>query len=358
MKRKISYPYIGRSQEFFAPLLRRRRKQGVIVGDGLGGRVGLDSRAGAGTETAATAAATATAAAAADRLSDAVEFELIFVDDGSRDQTWAKITELVESAEAEGRVRGLRLSRNFGKEVALTAGLDMAKGQAVVVMDGDLQHPPALLPKMIELWQQGYEVVEAVKVHRGKEGLVSRWGSRLFYWFFAKAAGFDLSGASDYKLLDAKVLEAWKRFQERQVFFRGVVRWMGFRVATVDFQVPERQYGQTKWSFLGLFRLALMSITAFSSLPLRLAVVSAGLFLIFAVVVASIILYLKLQGQTISGMATLVFVVLVTGSVILINLAIIGEYLARIYEEVKARPRYLIAQKASAEKTLDPSSGL
>ena len=274
-----------------------------------------------------------------------MEFELIFVDDGSRDQTWAKITELVESAEAEGRVRGLRLSRNFGKEVALTAGLDMAKGQAVVVMDGDLQHPPALLPKMIELWQQGYEVVEAVKVHRGKEGLVSRWGSRLFYWFFAKAAGFDLSGASDYKLLDAKVLEAWKRFQERQVFFRGVVRWMGFRVATVDFEVPERQYGQTKWSFLGLFRLALMSITAFSSLPLRFAVVSAGLFLVFAAVVGSIMLYLKFQGGTVSGMVTLTFLVLITGSVILINLAIIGEYLARIYEEVKARPRYLVSEQ-------------
>ena len=193
-------------------------------------------------------------------------FELILVDDGSPDETWKIISEEAKTLPA---LRGVRLSRNFGKELALCAGLERARGDVVVVMDGDGQHPPALLPDMVRLWQTtGADIVEAVKINRGKESLSGKLGALLFYVILNKLAGVNLKGASDFKLMNRRAVDAWLQMEERNVFFRGMTAWLGFTRAQIPFEVPGRVGGQTGWSFLRRLELALTGISAFS-LPFR-----------------------------------------------------------------------------------------
>jgi len=270
-----------------------------------------------------------------------VALQVLLVDDGSLDGTWACIEAL---AARRSEVQGLRLSRNFGKEAALAAGLERAQGDAVVVLDGDLQHPPELLPQMLEAWREGVEVVEAVKQDRGSEGLLSRWSAQGFYTVFGRLTGQDLAGASDFKLMDRKVLEAWKRLGERNLFFRGMHAWLGFRRVQLPFQVPARAGGRSGWSRLSLLRLAVHAITAFSSAPLQL-ISGLGLgFLGFALVLGVQTLYQKLSGQAVDGFTTVILLLLLIGGAVMAGLGIIGTYIARIYDEVKQRPRYLVAQ--------------
>ncbi|HEX7044421.1 MAG TPA: glycosyltransferase family 2 protein [Burkholderiales bacterium] len=275
-------------------------------------------------------------------------FELILIDDGSPDDTWAAITE------AAGRydfIRAVRLSRNFGKEASVCAGLEMARGDAVVVMDGDLQHPPALIPEMLRLWRQGdADVIDAVKQDRGKETAFSRISASLFYRSFNALAGQDLKGASDYKLLDRRVVDAWLQMKERSVFFRGMSAWLGFRRKQVYFTVPERQNGASGWSTLKLIRLALTAVTAFSTAPLHLVSAAGAVFAVFALALGAQALYLKLTGAAVTGFTTVILLLLIIGCVLMFALGIIGEYLARIYEEVKARPRYVVAESIERER--------
>src|SRR3979411_1138720 len=194
--------------------------------------------------------------------------ELIIVDDGSPDDTWKIIT---EEARTLSNLHGLRLSRNFGKEPALCAGLERARGDAVIVMDGDGQHPPSLLPDIIRLWQTtGADIVEAVKTKRGPESLSGKLSALLFYVILNKLSGFDLKGASDFKLMNRKAVNAWLKMGERNVFFRGMTAWMGFTVVQIPFEVVPRSGGQSTWSYLKRLKLALIGITAFSSFPLQL----------------------------------------------------------------------------------------
>lgn len=268
-------------------------------------------------------------------------FELILVDDGSPDETWKIISEEAETLPA---LRGLRLSRNFGKELALCAGLERARGDLVVVMDGDGQHPPALLPDMVRLWQtSGADIVEAVKINRGQESLSGKLGALLFYVILNKLAGVNLKGASDFKLMNRRALDAWLQMEERNVFFRGMTAWLGFTRAQIPFEVHGRVGGQTKWSFLRRFELALTGISAFSSLPLQFVTAVGMLFLTFSVVFGIYTLVLQLAHKSVSGFATVILLLLIIGSLLMISLGIIGQYLARIYEEVKHRPRYVIA---------------
>ena len=268
-------------------------------------------------------------------------FELILVDDGSPDETWKTISK--EAAKLPA-LRGLRLSRNFGKELALCAGLERARGDLVVVMDGDGQHPPALLPDMVRLWQAtGVDIVEAVKVKRGQESLSGKFGALLFYVILNKLAGVNLKGASDFKLMNRRALDAWLQMKERNVFFRGMTAWLGFTRAQIPFEVPGRVGGETKWSFLRRFELALTGISAFSSLPLQFVTVAGVFFLTFSVAFGIYTLVLQLAGKSVSGFATVILLLLIIGSLLMISLGIIGQYLARIYEEVKHRPRYVIA---------------
>jgi len=269
-------------------------------------------------------------------------FEVVLVDDGSPDDTWAKIK---NTAQILGNVRAVRLSRNFGKELALCAGLERAQGNAVVVMDGDGQHPPSLVPVMVEKWQSsGADIVQAVKVRRGRESLTSKLGALFFYTILNKLSGFELKGASDFKLMDRKVIDTWLAMRERNVFFRGMTAWMGFRTIQIPFEVAPRRAGKSGWSYLKRAKLALIGITTFSSFPLRLVTFAGMIFFLFAVGLGVQTLYLKLAGRAFTGFATVILLELIIGSLLMISLGIIGEYLARIYEEVKGRPRYIVAE--------------
>jgi len=274
-------------------------------------------------------------------------FELILVDDGSPDDTWEQIKAAKQSF---SNLRAVRLSRNFGKESALCAGLERAQGDAVIVMDGDGQHPPSLLPTMIEKWQtSGADIVQAVKVKRGNESIGGKLGALLFYVIMNKLSGFELKGSSDFKLMNRKALEAWLRMPERNVFFRGMTAWMGLTTVQVPFEVLARRGGKSTWSYLNRVKFALIGITTFSSFPLHLVTFAGLIFLLFAVALGIQTLYLKLTGQASSGFATVILLQLIIGSLLMISLGIIGEYLARIYQEVKARPRYIVSESIESD---------
>jgi glycosyltransferase involved in cell wall biosynthesis len=269
-------------------------------------------------------------------------YELVLVDDGSPDDTWRIITSEAKNSQA---ICALRLSRNFGKESALCAGLEHARGDAVIVMDADGQHPPSLIPEMVRTWQgSGADIVEAVKHRRGRESMSSKIGAKLFYFILNKLSGFHFTGASDFKLMNRKAVNAWLEMHERNVFFRGMTVWMGFNTAQIPFEVVPRSAGQSTWSVLKRLKLALVGITAFSSFPLHLVTFAGVIFLGLSVILGLETLYLKLTGQAVSGFATVILLELIIGSFLMISLGIIGEYLARIYEEVKGRPRYIVAE--------------
>jgi glycosyltransferase involved in cell wall biosynthesis len=269
-------------------------------------------------------------------------FEIVLVDDGSPDDTWERIK---DEAQTLSNLRAVRLSRNFGKELALCAGLERARGDAVVVMDGDGQHPPSLLPLMIEKWQtSGADIVQAVKIKRGRESVSSKLGALLFYLILNKLSGFELKGASDYKLMNRKAVNAWLAMRERNVFFRGMTAWMGFSTVRIPFEVAARRAGKSGWSYFKRWKLALVGITTFSSFPLHLVTFAGVIFFLFAVGLGIQTLYLKLAGRAFTGFATVILLELIIGSLLMISLGIIGEYLARIYEEVKGRPRYLVTE--------------
>ncbi len=269
-------------------------------------------------------------------------FELILIDDGSPDDTWERIR---DEARTFPNLRAVRLSRNFGKELALCAGLERARGDAVVVMDGDGQHPPSLLPVMVEKWRtSGADIVQAVKTKRGSESLTSKLGALLFYLILNKLSGFELKGASDFKLMNRKVADTWLAMRERNVFFRGMTAWMGFTTVQIPFEVVARRTGKSGWSYFQRSNLALLGITTFSSFPLHLVTFAGMIFFIFAVGLGIQTLYLKLAGRAFTGFATVILLELIIGSLLMISLGIIGEYLARIYEEVKGRPRYIVME--------------
>jgi glycosyltransferase involved in cell wall biosynthesis len=274
-------------------------------------------------------------------------YELVLVDDGSADDTWRIIT---DEAKTGQEIRALRLSRNFGKEAALCAGLEHARGDAVIVMDADGQHPPSLIPEMVRTWQSsGADIVEAVKRRRGRESLSSRLGAQLFYFILNKLSGFHFKGASDFKLMNRKAVDAWLKMHERNVFFRGMTVWMGFTTVEIPFEVVPRSAGQSTWSVFKRLKLALIGITAFSSFPLHLVTFAGVVFLGLSVLLGLETLYLKLTGRAVSGFATVILLELIIGSFLMISLGIIGEYLARIYEEVKGRPRYIVAESIEAD---------
>jgi glycosyltransferase involved in cell wall biosynthesis len=275
-------------------------------------------------------------------------FEIIVIDDGSTDDTWARIQ---DEAGTLPMLRAMRLRRNFGKELALCAGLERARGEAIVVMDGDGQHPPSILPTMIEKWRTcEADIVQAVKVKRGRESVTSKAGAFLFYVILNKLSGFELKGASDFKLINRKVLDTWLAMRERNVFFRGMTAWMGFRTIQIPFEVAPRRAGKSGWSYPRRAKLALIGITTFSSFPLRLVTFAGMIFFLFAVGLGVQTLYLKLAGRAFTGFATVILLELIIGSLLMISLGIIGEYLARIYEEVKGRPRYIVSESIEPEQ--------
>lgn len=283
------------------------------------------------------------------------EHEIIVVDDGSADGTWRVITAL---AETDPRIHGARLSRNFGKEAAIATGLALARGDAAIVMDCDLQHPPELLPEMIRIWQRGdADVVEAFKKNRGKESLAGRMMARSFYLLFERLSGIDLVGASDFKLLDRRVIDTYNQFRERNAFFRGLTAWLGFRHESVQFEVPPGRSRPSRWTRAKLAALAVNAILAFSPIPLFVVLGLAAIFFIVSVLLGAWALYLWAIGRAVSGFTTVILLILMSGSMILTGLGVIGLYLSRIYDEVRGRPRAIISESTRevGRRTPDPA---
>lgn len=276
-----------------------------------------------------------------------IDHELLFVDDGSRDKTWERVE---QAARENPAVRGVRFSRNFGKEAAIFAGLGSAVGNCVACIDCDLQHPPEKLVEMYRLWQEGYEVIEGVKSDRGRESGLHRAAARLFYALISRATKVDMSRASDFKLLDRKAVNVILTMREKRAFFRALSSWVGFRTTEVAYEVRERTAGASKWSTWSLMKYAVSNITAFTAMPLHIVTVLGVVTLLTSLVLGVIALAQKIAGTALGGFTTVIILLLFLGSLIMISLGIIGYYVGNIYEEIKDRPRYVVAQTCGERK--------
>lgn len=281
--------------------------------------------------------------------SNNIPYELIFVDDGSKDDTW---NEIEKASKGNPNVVGIHFSRNFGKESALFAGLAESTGDACIVMDCDLQHPPETLIEMYRLWQEGYEVVEGVKRSRGKESILHKASAGLFYKLISKAVKIDMSRASDFKLLDRKAVDSLLAMPERNAFFRALSAWIGYKTTTVEFDVREREEGESKWSTWSLIKYAITNIVAFSAAPMQVVTIAGVLVFLFAIILGIQTLIKFFMGHAVAGFTTVILLILIIGSIIMISLGIIGYYISKIYEEVKGRPKYIISKK-STKNNLD-----
>lgn len=270
-----------------------------------------------------------------------IDYELVFISDGSRDGTFQEIR---RAAEQNPKIKGAEFSRNFGKEAGIFAGLELTCGDAVVVMDCDLQHPPQLIPKMWEMWQNGVEVVEGIKTSRGKESLGHKLSAGLFYKIMSRLIRMDMNASSDFKLLDRKVVDVLLSLPERNTFFRALSFWAGFRTESVTYEVQERQFGESKWSFWSLMRYAVTNATSFSTLPLQAVTVMGAASIIFSVILAVQTLVRFMLGDSVEGFTTVILLILIIGGFLMLSLGVIGHYIARIYEEVKGRPKYIISK--------------
>ena len=270
-----------------------------------------------------------------------IPYELVFVNDGSKDHTWEKILELKEE---RAHIKGVSFSRNFGKEGAVFAGIAQAEGDCIAVMDCDLQHPPETLIKMYRLWEDGYQVIEGVKASRGRESFIHKMFAKTFYSIISDATGIDMSRASDFKLMDRQAAEEFLKLPERNVFFRALSSWVGFKTIYVEFDVQEREAGESKWSFKSLVRYAVNNITSFSAAPMQIVTFFGVVFFVFAVLLGIQSLYMYFSGHAVAGFTTVILLLLLVGSILMFSLGVIGYYIAKIYDEVKMRPRYIISE--------------
>ncbi|MCQ2493267.1 MAG: glycosyltransferase family 2 protein [Lachnospiraceae bacterium] len=270
-----------------------------------------------------------------------IDYELVFVSDGSKDNTYSEICKLQKS---NPHVKGAEFSRNFGKEAAIFAGLELATGDAVVVMDCDLQHPPEVVVEMYEKWKTGTEVVEGIKNTRGKENIFHKAFANIFYGIMSSLIKMDMKSSSDFKLLDRKVVNALLEMPEKETFFRALSFWVGFKKDSVYYDVRERQFGSSKWSFTSLVRYAISNVLGFTTLPLKIVSWFGFVFVILSIGLAIQTLVRFCMGTAADGFTTVILLLLMIGGLIMICLGIIGNYIARIYEEVKGRPRYIISK--------------
>ena len=271
-----------------------------------------------------------------------IPFEILFVDDGSRDLTSPNISRL---SAANPEVKGISFSRNFGKESAIFAGLESAAGNCCVIMDCDLQHPPETIVPMYRLWEEGYEVVEGRKASRGRENPRHTLCANGFYGIISRVTGIDMADASDFKLLDRRAIDALLILPERAPFFRALSSWIGFKTATVPFEVQERTVGASKWSLMSLTRYAIRNITSFSGAPMQFVTLMGWIMLLFSFLLGLQSLYRYFTGNALEGFTTVILLQLIIGSVLMISLGIIGHYISRIYDEIKGRPRYIISKR-------------
>jgi glycosyltransferase involved in cell wall biosynthesis len=278
-----------------------------------------------------------------------MRWEIIIVDDGSKDNTFKTLRRFAEN---DDRVKGVRLSRNFGKESALLAGLNIAKGDAVITMDSDLQHPPKVIPLMIEKWQQGYRVVDGVKRGREHDGVLTRLRANIVNKIISKLGGINLQNSSDFKLLDRLIVNLIiNELPEKQRFYRGLTDWVGFKRCKILFDVEARLVGDGKWSVWSLIRLTITAMVSFTSAPLQIITILGLITFALGLLIAVDTLIAWFKGVSASGFATIIITLLIVGSFIMISLGIIGEYIAKIYDEIKSRPQYIIEAKLGVDDT-------
>ncbi len=271
-------------------------------------------------------------------------FEILFIDDGSQDDTFARIR---RAALEDNRIRAVTFSRNFGKEIALAAGIDHAHGRAVVLIDADLQHPPETIAAFVAKWREGYDMVYGQRIDRSADGPIRRWFTQHFYTLFEKFGETPLPpGAGDYRLMDRKVVDALRRLGERARFSKGLYAWVGFKSVGVPFEVAERRHGSSKWGYRQLTRFAFDGLSSFSTLPLKLATylgVGISIFAItYAITMAARTVFF---GADVPGFPSLIVSVMFFSGIQLMFLGIIGEYVGRIFAEVKRRPLYIVAEE-------------
>lgn len=271
-------------------------------------------------------------------------FEIIFVDDGSEDRTWSAIKSLMSQTKS---VHGIKFSRNFGKEAAIFAGLHKARGDCAVIMDCDLQHPPELIPEMYQYYTEGYQIVRCVKNQRSKESWLRRICNSLFFHFFnlCDSAQLNITNISDFQLIDRKVIDYILQFQETSLFFRGISAYVGFNVKDLEFNVPERIAGNSKWTYHSLIDYALSNMSTFSSKPLQIVTLNGLILFVIAIVLTIRTLYVYFINAAAPGITTVIILLLFIGSMLMISLGIIGFYIGKIYDEVKHRPRYIIDEE-------------
>ena len=280
-------------------------------------------------------------------LNDAgIDHELLFINDGSKDKTWERIE---EQASLIPSVKGVCFSRNFGKESAVFAGIAEAKGDCCAVIDCDLQHPPEKIVEMYRLWEQGYEIVEGVKTSRGRESGMHKFAAKTFYSIMSDAVGFDMSRASDFKLLDRKAINVLINMNEKNAFFRALSSWVGFKQTEVEYEVREREAGTSKWSTRSLIKYAVTNITSFTSAPMQIVTIMGVFVFVFGLLVSIEALVQYFRGTAREGFTTVIILQCFTCSVIMMGLGVIGFYISKIYDEVKGRPRYII-DKTTDEK--------
>ena len=285
---------------------------------------------------------------------DGEPFELLLVDDASSDGT----AEIVDAlAEQDPRVRVIHLSRNFGHQAALTAGLEHARGEAVAMLDGDLQDPPELIAQMLEHWRAGSDVVYGVRTERRGEGRLKLVTARWFYRLFARVADLDLRpNSGDFRLLDRRALDALLSLRERNRFLRGMTVWIGFTQTAVPYERDARHAGETKYTARRMVRFSLDAISSFSWVPLQAATLLGFLFSLVALLTIPVVIALRLAGETIPGFATVLCLILLIGGIQLITVGIIGEYVGRIYDEVKGRPLYIVGKTKNMGPVSDRTS--
>lgn len=270
-----------------------------------------------------------------------ISYELVLVDDGSVDHTW---NEIQKEAKKDGQILGIHFSRNFGKEAAIFAGLAQASGDVVAIMDCDLQHPAETLIEMYQKWEQGYEVIEGIKKSRGEESFLHKKSVGFFYAIMSRITKVNMQNASDFKMMDRRVADSILTLSERNMFFRATSSWVGFKTAYIEFEVHEREAGESKWSTFSLIRYAFTNIVAFTTVPLQFVTVGGCICFLCSLfmIIYSLIQYFC--GHAVEGYTTTILLILLIGSAIMLSLGIIGYYLAKIYEEVKHRPRYIVSK--------------
>ncbi len=270
-------------------------------------------------------------------------YELIFINDGSRDKTAQIIFELTQK---DTRVKLINFSRNFGHQAAITAGMDYAKGKAIIIIDADLQDPPEVMLEMVKLWKDGYEVVYGKRNKRKGETIFKKATAKMYYRFLKQMTNVDIPvDTGDFRLIDRKVCDAMKTLHEKNRYVRGLVSWVGFKQTFVEYAREERFAGETKYPFKKMIKLALDGITAFSYKPLKFATTLGFVISVFSFVYLLIIIYLKFfTASTVTGWASTVSIILLSQGIILMILGLMGEYIGRIYEEIKDRPIYIVSE--------------